>query len=390
MADLNEILYGQTGNPQIGVPQVPPGVLQQAPVAPIAPPAQVMPGGNFQQAAPLPSPPPQVPQSADNSGGFSSLVEKVQSDPALSQAAMMAGIRLAQGARPGQSVLGLVGDATQMGMTAFQMMQGNKRDQPIETRAAEAKVQGQELSNLEQAQAMPLRMKSLLEKTKALERAGKVDEVEALIKLMKAEFQKAVIMGNGDQIEKVWYQELMDPSVSNSLRQELLGAQILHQQKAADAQGALADQRRAETANPEKYRTVGQPTAEAEKWRLRRESVQLRYPDASPPEVERIAAEELSTAKSMDVVQRRNAWLANQYPSSDAEVAKYREMAVKLFPDEPRGPARRSVSGQIGTGAPVTSSRPTVSIAAIRKKYPERTMEEIRAIADSRNLQLVD
>ena len=95
MADFNEILYGSPGGMATPV-AVPEGVLPPQAAVPQAAPPVMAPQAAQPQAAP-----PQAPPEQESMGLF----ERLRSDPVLSQAALMAGIRLAQGPRPGQTQL---------------------------------------------------------------------------------------------------------------------------------------------------------------------------------------------------------------------------------------------------------------------------------------------
>lgn len=105
-------------------------------------------GPNPDQAGAAPAAP--VPQavlqeegaqgpSASGQGFF----DKLRTDPKLSQAMLMTGLRMMQGARPGQNTMGLIGDAMLAGATAHNMLtyneqEGARKDQELAMKQAES------------------------------------------------------------------------------------------------------------------------------------------------------------------------------------------------------------------------------------------------------------
>ncbi len=198
MDNLSALLFGQ------GLNSFQPGI-QLSPDASGAPPVpQELAAGMATQAAPQPMPqaaPPQAaPQAAppQEDGGFLSLIEKVRSDPALSQAALMAGVRLAQGARPGQTVLGLLGDTVQMGTTAYQMMKGNERAQEMQDQkfAADqaregAVTEGIQLGNKEKLGTLPANIRAAVLRAEALARKGEIEKASQVFDVAEASLRSA-------------------------------------------------------------------------------------------------------------------------------------------------------------------------------------------------------
>ena len=224
MADFNEILYGAPGGMATPV-AVPEGVL---------PPQAAQP-----QAAP-----PQAPPEQESLGLF----ERLRSDPVLSQAALMAGIRLAQGPRPGQTALGLVGDAMMVGKTAHDMLQGNiVQDQRTgETHQANmarsaAQTEGQQLQNDETKQVMPSRVKALRLKAEALERAGDIEKASQVYEQAKAEFKSFLAKtDNTGMVERAAMDEILMPSLEKRAKINYMNQQAGASAASADASSARA------------------------------------------------------------------------------------------------------------------------------------------------------
>lgn len=122
--------------PQGGVGELPPGM----PPAAVATPVPMMPPP---QAMPLPQAPAQAPDpmaaalpqvmqeegaqanSPDGMGFF----DKLRTDPKMSQAMMMVGLRMMQGQKPGQDAMGMVGDAMMAGAVSHNMLKYNEGEQ---------------------------------------------------------------------------------------------------------------------------------------------------------------------------------------------------------------------------------------------------------------------
>ena len=117
--------------------ELPPGMPPEAVATPVPmiPPPQAMPLPP-QGQAPAPDPMaaalPQVMQeegaqanSPDGMGFF----DKLRTDPKMSQAMMMVGLRMMQGQKPGQDAMGMVGDAMMAGAAAHNMLKFNEGEQ---------------------------------------------------------------------------------------------------------------------------------------------------------------------------------------------------------------------------------------------------------------------
>lgn len=125
--------------PPQGVPgELPPGMPPAAVATPVPmpmpPQAQPLP-----QSAPAQDPMAQAvqaaqPQVAQEEGaegqgaGGMGFFDKLRTDPKLSQAMMMVGLRMMQGQRPGQDAFGMVSDAMMAGATAHNMLSHNEQE----------------------------------------------------------------------------------------------------------------------------------------------------------------------------------------------------------------------------------------------------------------------
>lgn len=176
--DLSQLLYGggeaeqfsQTA--QIPTPQMPEG----SPLAPPPPPAPEM-----QLPPPAQAAPQQQPAEPD-------FFAKLRSDPALSQAMLMAASRLMQGQRPGQSAAGMVGDALAIGATAHSMLQENARRAGLEERRvaqqereSTARVDALETETGQKKALFPETQKKLAAEVRRLRAAGDKESALALI-----------------------------------------------------------------------------------------------------------------------------------------------------------------------------------------------------------------
>lgn len=122
--------------PQGGVGELPPGMPPAAVATPVPmmPPPQAMPLPQAQAPAPDPMAAalPQVMQeegaqanSPDGMGFF----DKLRTDPKMSQAMLMVGLRMMQGQKPGQDAMGMVGDAMMAGAVSHNMLKYNEGEQ---------------------------------------------------------------------------------------------------------------------------------------------------------------------------------------------------------------------------------------------------------------------
>lgn len=251
----------------------------------------------------------QVPQEAAPAGG--GFMDRMKNDQAFAQAAMMMGARMMQGPRPGQDAVGALGDATMIGVHAYNMGKQNEIDNQRlgdrsatlneQTRAQTAGVQastaGKVQENAENALTQGDRVRSLRLKAQALERAGKVAEAQQLHDMAKAEFMAKQATKNPAEMERLWQEELRAPTEDAKSKRNLQGAQAGYYGAAAGNQQAQAGRQKAETENPEKYRRAGSQGAMVQS----REQLKQMYKEANPgvsdQEVNRLVLEHESTSK---------------------------------------------------------------------------------------------
>ena len=268
MADLNEILYGASGGAAVPM-SVPEGVLPpQSPVsAPVAPAIASQPQAPQPQAPQATVPQAVAPQPAPQES--IGLFERLRSDPVFSQAALMAGLRLAQGPRPGQSPLGLVADAMLVGKTAHDMLQGNivRDQQTAETHKANmarsaAQTEGQQLQNEETKLTLPSKVSLLKSKAEALERAGEVEKALQVYEQAKAAFKSFIAKTDTTGIiERATMQELLIPSLESASKRSLQEAQATSAYASANNANAHAALTKAQMENPEKFNKGGGNTS---------------------------------------------------------------------------------------------------------------------------------
>lgn len=172
--DLAQMLFGGGGETQLPqAPQMPEG-------SPLAPPP-----------APAPEmqmPPPTMAQAAPQAPSEPDFFTKLRSDPAMSQAMMMAASRLMQGQRPGQSAAGMVGDALAIGATAHSMLQENARRAGLEERQvarqereSTARVDSLETETAQKKALFPETQAKLAADVRRLRAAGDKEAAQALI-----------------------------------------------------------------------------------------------------------------------------------------------------------------------------------------------------------------
>lgn len=222
------------------------------------------------------------PEAAPAGGGF---MERLKNDQAFAQAAIMMGARMMQGPRPGQDAFGALGEATMIGVQAYNMGKQNEIDNQLaneraavlneQTRAQTAGVQaatvGKTQENAENLLTQRDRVKSLRLKAQALERAGKVAEAQQIYDIAKAEFMSKQAVKNPAQMEQLWQEELQSPVEDAKSKRNLQGAQ-------AGYYDAQAERQKAETENPEKFRQAGSQGAMVQS----REQLKQMYKEANP------------------------------------------------------------------------------------------------------------
>lgn len=225
----------------------------------------------------------QVPPEATPAGG--GFMDKLKNDQAFAQAAIMMGARMMQGPRPGQDAFGALGEATTIGVQAYNMGKQNEIDNQrmgerdavlneqtrAQTAGAQAVTAGKVQENAENALTQGDRVKALRLKAQALERAGKVAEAQHIHDMAKAEFMSRQTTKNPAEMEQLWQEELRAPVEDAKSKRALQGAQ-------AGYYGAQAERQKAETENPEKFRRSGSQGAMVQS----REQLKQMYKEANP------------------------------------------------------------------------------------------------------------
>lgn len=225
----------------------------------------------------------QVPPEATPAGG--GFMDKLKNDQAFAQAAIMMGARMMQGPRPGQDAFGALGEATMVGVQAYNMGKQNEIDNQrmgerdaVLNEQTRAQTAGKTQENAENLLTQGDRVKALRLKAQALERAGKVAEAQQIYDMAKAEFMSRQAKKNPAEMEQLWQEELRAPVEDAKSKRALQGAQAGYYDAAAGNQGAQADRQKAETENPEKFRRSGSQGAMVQS----REQLKQMYKEANP------------------------------------------------------------------------------------------------------------
>ena len=239
----------------------------------------LQPGGETPQAQ---VPPPAVPEqqapeissvvapNQPNAGGFSFL-EKLKTDPAFTQAALMMGARMMQGPRVGQDAAGAVGDAVMMGTQAYTMGKQNQLENQrageraavvnaqtqAQTEQTQANTEGVKLTNAENQAMSPQRIKQMKLKIQALERSDNVEAARATYDRLKADFLSKKAADPNGNIEQIWNDELSSGLLESQSKRNLQAAQAGYYTAAGEhqrGQGKLAQE---QADHPEKFAKGG-------------------------------------------------------------------------------------------------------------------------------------
>jgi len=359
MADFNEILYGVPGGMATPV-AVPEGVLPPQAAAPQEAPPVMAPQAAQPQAAP-----PQAPPQQESLGLF----ERLRSDPLLSQAALMAGIRLAQGPRPGQTALGLVGDAMLVGKTAHDMLQGNivQEQRARETHQANmvrsaAQTEGQQLQNDETRQVMPSRVSALRSKAESLERAGQVEKALQVYEQAKAEFKSFLAKTDtSGMIERAAMQEILIPSLESASKLALQAGQTASAYGSANNQNAHAALANEQRTNPEKFNKGGGNTS-AQIQAAEYLGEQLKKQGKSDEEVIRAKSDYLTQSKTKSEYEAFMHWAG--VSGVDISTPKKVEEAMGIYNStkallgSKQGSTSQTAKSEAASGTPNTNMSP--------------------------------
>lgn len=201
-----------------------------------------------QEQSLLQSPPPQEQQQP----GF---FEKLRTNPALAQAALMMGARMMMGPKPGQDALGVLGESMMIGNHTFTMGKQNEVENEqnaqrtdADTKRVKAVTAEVEQKTAQDAAAFP----GLLEKTQAdivrLRAAGKVEEAKAIA---------LAYQNDPKRLAEMYGLDVAKAKAEINLR----GAQAGAASANADESRAGAERKRDEIKDPSKYRGVGNNAA---------------------------------------------------------------------------------------------------------------------------------
>lgn len=170
-------------NGQTQMPGTPPPVQEIPPMVAPNPQEQIAKQGLLQEeGATGPSP--------SGSGFF----DKLRTDPKMSQAMLMMGMRMMQGGKPGQDTMGIIGDAMMAGAAAHNMLSYNEQegqrkdaDQAQRFKEGDARIAAsnaqteQTRQNMDfKAQLQPEELALAKERIVELKRKGKMDEARML------------------------------------------------------------------------------------------------------------------------------------------------------------------------------------------------------------------
>lgn len=221
-------------------------------------------------------------------GGF---MERLKTDQAFAQAAIMMGARMMQGPRSGQDPMGVLGDAAMIGTQAYAMGKQNEVEnqraaeraqvQNAHTQAQTAGIQadtaGKVQTNAENVETKLDRVKALRLKAQALERAGKLEEAQSVLSMAKAKFLGDKAQNDPVAMNKLWEDELRQPLEDAKSKRNLQGAQANYYNAGAEAQSANAELTQAKKDDPEKFLKVS-PSATVQN----RKDIEARILAANP------------------------------------------------------------------------------------------------------------
>lgn len=333
MFDLGNILYGQGApapTPQTapqGVPVQPPPELGQGVGIPPGVPAA-------QSASDLPPNLPRIDATPEQEnlanqqaqkGGF---FDRLRTDPALSQAMLMFGARLAQGPKPGQSMVGAFGEASLAAGLTHQMVQTNMRE--LETKEAES------LSRRKMNEAYT----SATTSREARENAaapGELARVQADTKRLLAQGRKEEAMARIEELKsdpkwagKVMQAELNKLEAAANASMGTAAAGFANARE-SDAKAGLAV---AQKNNPEKFAKAGSEAAAVQTMKYLEESYATIYPDMPPADRKRKAVEEARKQARITaaITAGQNIFDMSTQEGIDKAVQMYNRFEAGLYP----------------------------------------------------------
>ena len=178
------------------VPQVPVPQMQPLPALPTPP-----------QQAPAPEAPQLAPEIAQNvlqeegaeapSQTGTGFFDKLRTDPKMSQAMLMMGLRMMQGNKPGQDGLGMMGDAMMAAATAHNMLSYNEKQQQmkekefgLKERESNARTAELVQNTSQKAALFPETQEKLRQEVSNLRAQGRKEEAAALAQEFKSDPQR--------------------------------------------------------------------------------------------------------------------------------------------------------------------------------------------------------
>ena len=178
------------------VPQVPVPQMQPLPAMPTPP-----------QQAPAPEAPQLAPEIAQNvlqeegaeapSQTGTGFFDKLRTDPKMSQAMLMMGLRMMQGNKPGQDGLGMMGDAMMAAATAHNMLSYNEKQQQmkekefgLKERESNARTAELVQNTSQKAALFPETQEKLRQEVSNLRAQGRKEEAAALAQEFKSDPQR--------------------------------------------------------------------------------------------------------------------------------------------------------------------------------------------------------
>jgi hypothetical protein len=144
---------------------------------------------NIVNPSPVAKSPPASPEEFEQrKAGWMDLLTKIENDPQARMVMLIAGARLMQGRKPGQTTGGGIADAVMMGAMANQMMDFNRQQQRMaerklarEEQESTARIEEAQQRTAFAAQEQPMKMQKL-----------EVDAKVSALKLKEAQLQEAV------------------------------------------------------------------------------------------------------------------------------------------------------------------------------------------------------
>lgn len=239
----------------------------------------------------VPMMPPQEPAMVTQQPAQPGFMEKLRTDPALTQAMLLMGARLAQGRKPGQDDIGMLGDAAVLGMTAHNMIQHNVRQQGIQDQELAMK-QGESTARIGQMEAntaearqnteqkaelFPDTKAKLAQEVKNLRTQGRIQEAQALIQ----EFNS-----DPGRLADKW-----------KLDQSAAKAGIARDYSTAGLNADHAKLYREQAEHPEKFAGKGGSSAQVLNREDLRKSFKVQYPTLSDAEIERMVTDHETTQR---------------------------------------------------------------------------------------------